>query len=80
MRLLRTERTEAAIGDDGLGLEILELGRVGAGLSGKMNEHLGAFERPVMVGREIGDEIGRIVEAYLVPADIENVAHSFATS
>ena len=75
MRLLRAEAAEPDVADDLRGAEVLELGGVGAGLGGQMDQRLGAFQIAVVVGGDVGDEIGWLAVTDEPRADRDRPRH-----
>lgn len=61
MRNLRVHMTEAVIRDDFRSAEVLELGGIRAGFSGKMDELQRPLEAAVMVGGDVCDEPGGVI-------------------
>ena len=62
---------ETVIGDDLGGAEVLELGRVRPGFFGQADEQLGALQVAVVVGGDVGDEVGGVVGANDAGADLD---------
>ena len=57
--LLRAERCKARRADDLFGLEVLELGAVGASLFCQPDQGFGTLQVTVVVGGDVGDEVAR---------------------
>ena len=76
VRDLAAHVPEAVIGDDLGGAEILELGRIRPGFFRQADEQLGPLQVAVVVGGDIGDEIGGMVcaNAYAMPIWISMLA------
>jgi len=68
---LATEGLEAVVGDDFGGAEVLEFGGVCPSLFGEADEFDGAVEVAVMVGGDVGDEVGGVVEGEGAVGDLE---------
>ena len=71
MRNLGVHVSEAIIGDDLGGLEILELGGIRAGLFGKADQELGPVQAAVMVGGDVCDEISGMFFSNQVIANLQ---------
>ena len=66
---LPAQRFEAIVRDDLGGTEVLEFGRVGSGFFRQPNQLFGALQVAVVIGGNIGNEVGRVVEAYFLVCD-----------
>ena len=62
---------EAIFRDDLGRLKMLELGCVGAGIFGEFDEHLRSIQVAVVIGGDVGDEIGGMIHANGVIVDLE---------
>jgi hypothetical protein len=65
VRQLRAKLIKPALTDDFGRTKILELGRVSARFSTEADKEFCAFEIPIMVGRNVGDEIGGVLQSNL---------------
>jgi len=63
MGLLATKGAEAIVRNDVSGAEVLELRAIGASFLGQGHELKGTIEVAIVVGRDVGNEIGRLVRA-----------------
>jgi hypothetical protein len=71
MRLLPAKRLEAEVADDASSREMLELGRIRAGLGREVDQALGALEAAVVIGRYVRDEVSGVLLAHGAATDDE---------
>lgn len=69
MRLLRSEGAKAVVADDVRSPEALELGAISTGLLGKRHEVLDSLKVSIMIGSDIGDEVGGLAWPHEAGAD-----------
>ena len=61
MGLLPPEGSEAVVRHDVRGAEVLELGAVGTGISGESHQCQGTVQIAIVIGRDVGDEVGGLI-------------------
>ena len=61
MGLLSPEGSEAVVRHDVRGVEVLELGAVGTRISGEIHQCQGTVQIAIVIGRDVGDEVGRLI-------------------
>ncbi len=76
VRDLPVHVAKAVVGDDLRGAEVLELGGVRPGFFGQADQQLGALQVAIMVGGDIGDEVGGVVRADQRDANFDFHANS----